>query len=192
MNDRYEAGRCIVQLDRRDITQLDTDAIVNAANGSLLGGGGVDGAIHAAAGPKLLESCREVKRRLPDGVLRTGKAVLTPGFQLRAKYVIHCVGPIYARTGEEAPTLLASCYQNALALCRQHALQSVTFPSISTGVYGYPLLEAARVALATVKRELESHGGPELVRFALFDDRTLAAYAFVAREVFATPPDGTH
>lgn len=180
MQHRYDAGKGVVLLERGDITRQDTDAIANAANGSLLGGGGVDGAIHAAAGPGLLDACREVKKSLPGGVLHTGGAVLTPGFRLKARFVIHCVGPVYARAGDDAPRLLASCYENALALCHQHGLQSVAFPSISTGVYGYPIIEAAPIALAAVRRFLGRSSPPGVVRFVLFDDRTLDAYVAAA------------
>jgi len=185
MQHRFAVGRGTVVLERADITRLDTDAIANAANGSLLGGGGVDGAIHAAAGPGLLDACREVKKALPSGMLHTGGAVITPGFQLKARFVIHCVGPVYARAGDQAPRLLASCYETALELCRQHQLRSIAFPSISTGVYGYPIHEAAPIALAAVKRFIEAQRLPMLVRFALFDDRTLSAYVCAAEKLLA-------
>ncbi len=179
-----------------DVTAQDTDAIANAANAMLMGGGGVDGAIHRAAGPELLEALRGLKKTLPGGVLRTGGAVITPGFSLRAKHVVHCVGPIYAREGDEAPARLASCYREALRLVREHSLSSIAFPSISTGVYGYPVREAARVALETVAVELREFGGrggsaprpgPSLVRFVLFDLETLDAYVEAARALALEP-----
>jgi O-acetyl-ADP-ribose deacetylase (regulator of RNase III) len=171
-----------------DITRLAVDAIVNAANPMILGGGGVDGAIHRAAGPKLLEACRKAKKSLPDGLLETGGAVLTPGFDLPARFVIHTVGPIFAQHGEGAWEFLASCYRRSLELCRQQGLQSVAFPSISTGAYGCPVNESARVALRAIRDELHGQTLPENVTFALFDRRTLAAYEEALREVQAEIP----
>jgi O-acetyl-ADP-ribose deacetylase (regulator of RNase III) len=118
---------------------------------------------------------------LPGGVLRTGGAVITKGYGLPAKHIVHCVGPIYAREGAEAPALLASCYREALALVRQNALASIAFPSIATGVYGYPVRQAADVAIRTIEEELREHRAPALVRFALFDDATVEAYEAAAR-----------
>ncbi len=178
---RWPVAASFLELVVGDVTQQDTDAIGNAANTMLLGGGGVDGAIHRAAGPELLEACHALKKTLQGGVLRTGGAVITPGFQLRAKHVIHCVGPMYAREEAEAPELLASCYREALVLARAHGLSSVAFPSIATGVYGYPVDAAAAIALDTVIAELKEHGAPALVRFVLFDEDTLEAYARVGR-----------
>lgn len=178
------AGGSII-LERGDITKQRTEAIANAANSSLLGGGGVDGAIHRAAGPQLLQACREVKAKLAYGMLPTGEAVLTNGFALPARYVIHCVGPIYSQAGSEAPRLLASCYRNALKLCREHGIRSIAFPSISTGVYGYPVEKAAPVALGAVRDTLEPGQPPEEVRFCLFDDATLEAYIAAATNLFA-------
>ncbi|WP_281328675.1 O-acetyl-ADP-ribose deacetylase [Polyangium sp. 6x1] len=171
-----------------DITTEDVDAIANAANAGLLGGGGVDGAIHRAAGPDLLSACREEKKSLPGGLLRTGGAVLTPGFRLRARHVIHCVGPAYAREGAAAARLLASCYTEALRLCRAHGLSSIAFPAISTGIYGYPLDEAARVSLTAVRDDLCAHGAPALVRMVLFGVNALSAFERAADEVFGGAP----
>lgn len=133
-----------------DITQLAVDAIVNAANSTLLGGGGVDGAIHDAGGPEILEECRKIRdTQYPDG-LPTGQAVITTGGELAAKHVIHTVGPIYGHHGGREPELLADCYLNSVALAVANKLHSIAFPSISTGAYGYPKHEAASVVGATV------------------------------------------
>lgn len=180
----FSTGGATLELVQGDITRSDTTAIANAANSMLMGGGGVDGAIHRAAGPALMEALREKKRGLPGGRLPTGGAVLTPGFELQAKYIIHCAGPIYAREGHRAPELLASCYAEALALCREHGIDSVAFPSISTGVYGYPVAEAAPVALKAVRDALQHEGAPRLCRFVLFDTPTFEAYSTAAGAVF--------
>ncbi|MBK7581052.1 MAG: O-acetyl-ADP-ribose deacetylase [Myxococcales bacterium] len=177
---RYSLGGAELELCRGDLTESDTVAIANAANSMLMGGGGVDGAIHRAAGPELLEALRELKRDLPGGLLETGAAVITPGFGLTAKWVIHCVGPIYDREGEAAPKLLARCYTKALELCRRRELESVAFPSISTGVYGYPVELAAKVALDAVRRGVGEGKQPKLVRFVLFNEPTLDAYRTAA------------
>ena len=158
-----------LELVQGDIAQQDTDAIVNAANSSLLGGGGVDGAIHSAAGPELLAECRTL------GGCQTGDAKITKGYRLKAHYVIHTVGPIFRNSPREAE-LLASCYQRSLELAGVHHLQSVAFPSISTGAYGYPVDQAAPVALRAVIGYLNMHKGVELVRFVLFDRQTFQVY----------------
>jgi O-acetyl-ADP-ribose deacetylase (regulator of RNase III) len=180
----WDVGAGRVEIVLGDVTREDTDAIANAANSGLLGGGGVDGAIHRAAGPELLEACRAIKRSLPGGLLPTGGAVITPGFALRARYVIHCVGPVYAEEGRErAATLLARCHAEALRLVRAHALASVAFPAISTGIYGYPVEEAARVALGAVAAELRAGASPLLVRFVLFGEPALEAFTRAAGDL---------
>jgi O-acetyl-ADP-ribose deacetylase (regulator of RNase III) len=159
-----------IELAQGDITRESTDAIVNAANTGLRGGGGVDGAIHRAGGPAILEECRRI------GGCPTGEAVITTGGNLRARYVIHTVGPIYRDGRHGEPDLLAGAYRSSMKLAKQHHLSSIAFPSISTGVYGYPVEEAAPVALRVVLDELEQPETITLVRFVLFDERTYAAY----------------
>ncbi len=168
-------GRGTIELVRGDITQEKTDAIVNAANSSLLGGGGVDGAIHRAGGPQILSECREIRAR--QGECPAGEAVITSGGRLAARYVIHTVGPVWRGGARGEPALLASCYRNSLALAGRNGVRTIAFPSISTGVYGYPAVKAAPVALGAVATYLENaDGAPERVRFVLFDDDTFEAY----------------
>jgi len=153
-----------------DITTLAVDAIVNAANTSLLGGGGVDGAIHRAAGPELLAECRTL------GGCRTGEAKLTRGYRLPARFVIHAVGPVWHGGTRGEPELLASCYRNSLAIAAEHGLRSIAFPSISTGVYGYPIELAARVAVDAVRDALTAPSTVEEVIFCCFSRRDLEVY----------------
>lgn len=155
----------MIELVRGNIVHQDVDAIVNAANTSLLGGGGVDGAIHAAAGPELLTECRTL------GGCATGSAKMTRGYRLKARHVIHAVGPVFSGAARDA-ALLASTYRACLRIALEHELESIAFPSISTGAYRYPVDRAAPIAIRTV---LE-HRGSLLVRFVLFDESTLKAY----------------
>lgn len=161
---RAHIGTAELELVQGDITEQDTDAIVNAANPSLLGGGGVDGAIHRAGGPQILTECRRL------GGCATGDAKITSGGRLKARHVIHTVGPVYHQHGpERSAALLASAYRRSLEVAAEHGVRSVAFPSISTGAYGYPIHEAAPLALRTVVDYLRAHNGPpRLVRFVLF------------------------
>ncbi len=159
-----------------DITVQKTDAIVNAANSGLMGGGGVDGAIHRAGGPSILEECKQIIKK--QDRLPTGKAVITTGGNLPAKYVIHTVGPVWHGGNSGEPELLASAYRESLALAASNNLESVSFPSISTGVYGYPVDKAASVAISTVKDFLKNgETSIKIIIFVLFDSRTYSAYA---------------
>ena len=168
---RAEVGGAVLELVRGDITEQGTDAIVNAANSALAGGGGVDGAIHRAGGPKIMEECRKI------GGCPTGEARITSGGNLQARYVIHAVGPIYRGGSSDEEQLLADAYRNSLRLAVENALRSIAFPSLSTGAYGYPLPDAAEVALRTVAQFLQNERhGLELVRFVLFDRRTLEQF----------------
>jgi O-acetyl-ADP-ribose deacetylase (regulator of RNase III) len=165
-----------------DITREQVDAIVNAANPSLLGGGGVDGAIHRAAGPALLEACREVRRTLfPDG-LPTGEAVATMGGNLKAKFVIHAVGPVWEQHAEIERELLASCYRKSLAIAAEKNLASVAFPAISTGIYGFPREEAAAVASRAIAAFLSRHEHPREVRLVFFSEDD--AKVFLSHQAF--------
>jgi O-acetyl-ADP-ribose deacetylase len=161
-----------IEVVRGDITTLDVDAIVNAANERMLGGGGVDGAIHRAAGPELLAACRDVPEVRPGVRCPTGEARLTPGFRLPARFVIHTVGPVWHGGARGEPELLARCYRSALTLARDRGLRSIAFPAISCGVYGYPLDEAAAVAVREVSAFQAEHGAPERVLLVAFDDVT--------------------
>jgi len=157
-----------------DITREEVDAIVNAANSSLIGGGGVDGAIHRAGGPAILEACRRIRATTyPDG-LPTGEAVITTGGNLPARFVIHTVGPIYGNHGGQEAPLLAACYENSVALAARHDLTTLAFPAISTGVYGYPKEDAVRVSIEALKRALATHASIREVRLVYFSDADAA------------------
>jgi len=155
-----------------DITNLAVDAIVNAANERMLGGGGVDGAIHRAAGPALLDACRAVPEVRPGVRCPTGESRITPGFRLPARHVIHTVGPVWQGGAAGEPELLASCYRSALELAREHRVKSIAFPAISCGVFGYPVERAATVAVSTITASLAAHDAPESVVLVAFDVTT--------------------
>lgn len=160
-----------IKLVQGDITECAVDAIVNAANESLLGGGGVDGAIHRAAGLQLLAECRAL------GGCRTGQAKITQAYSLPAKYVIHTVGPVYHGGAKGEAKLLASCYRQSLELARAHECRTVAFPAISCGVYGYPIADAAQIAIGTIREFLADNGLPERVLLVLFSASDFDAYA---------------
>lgn len=166
-----------IEIIEGDITRLDVDAIVNAANRSLLGGGGVDGAIHRAAGPGLLEECRQL------GGCNTGEAKITRGYDLPARWVIHTVGPVWRGGDYGEDQALANCYRNSLQLAQQHQLKTIAFPSISTGAYGFPLPRAARIALREVKHFLERNPLPERVILVCFGRASYLQYKQVAQDI---------
>ncbi|MBI4523135.1 MAG: O-acetyl-ADP-ribose deacetylase [Deltaproteobacteria bacterium] len=163
---RFLDGRVVIKLG--DITKEDVEAIVNAANSSLMGGGGVDGAIHRAGGPQILRECKEIRSaHYPDG-LPTGQAIITTAGKMAARHVIHTVGPVYGQGGREKAEQLAACYRNSLFLAAESKLKSVAFPAISTGVYGYPMEEAAQVSSRAIERFLGSDKRIEEVRLVFF------------------------
>jgi O-acetyl-ADP-ribose deacetylase len=166
-----------IRLVEGDITRVVADAIVNAANSTLVGGGGVDGAIHRAGGPEILAACRLLRAGAYARGLPPGEAVITTAGRLRARHVIHTVGPVWAGGLAGEATVLARCYANSLSLAAAHGLESVAFPSISTGAYGYPVAKAAAIALGAVREALERPSSLALVRFALWSDADLATYA---------------
>jgi O-acetyl-ADP-ribose deacetylase (regulator of RNase III) len=172
-----KVGQSILELVEGDITQQDTDAIVNAANKYLRPGGGVDGAIHRAGGPSIEAECRQL------GGCPTGEARITTGGNLKARYVIHTVGPVYKDGLHREPELLASCYRESLKLASAQGLKSLSFPSISTGVYGYPLDKAARIALTTIRDYLAQHPEIARVRCVLFGQAAYAVYEKILQEL---------
>lgn len=175
---KVSINRSVIEIVQGDITQQETEAIGNAANSRLAGGGGVDGAIHRAGGPEIMA---ELKAKYPQGC-PTGSAVITGGGKLKAKYVIHAVGPIYSGSPKDAQ-LLSNAYRKSLELCSEHRISSISFPSISTGAYGYPVKEASRIALQTVMDYLKEHPEVKLVRFVLFDSKTFEVYKESLKEL---------
>jgi O-acetyl-ADP-ribose deacetylase (regulator of RNase III) len=165
-----------IELIRGDITKLDVDAIVNAANSSLLGGGGVDGAIHRAAGPQLLNECRTLNGCSP------GKAKITKGYRLPARYVIHTVGPVWYGGNNDEAALLKSCYLSCLDIAESENLKSIAFPNISTGAYGYPKNEAALIAINAVKQWIGSHNQPSRIAFVVFDEENHHIYQEILKD----------
>lgn len=174
----------MMRIVQGDITGLEVDAVVNAANEGMLGGGGVDGAIHRAAGMELFEACLKVPEVRPGVRCPTGEARITPGFRLKAKWVIHTVGPVWHGGGRGEAGKLAACYRNSLALAAENGCRSVAFPCISTGVYGYPIEAAAEIAVGEVRKFLEEHPEMEVV-FCCFSGRNAEVYARVLREAGA-------
>jgi O-acetyl-ADP-ribose deacetylase (regulator of RNase III) len=182
---QFRVGRTVTKIIQGDITEQETEAIVNAANPSLMGGGGVDGAIHRKGGPSILEECKKIRAtQYPDG-LPTGKAVVTKAGRLKAKYVIHTVGPIWRGGGKGEADLLAQAYRSCLNLAASMDIKSIAFPSISTGVYGYPIYDASRVALRTVKGFLDEKPVFDEVVFVLFSEDALRVYEDAATEIFS-------
>ncbi|HLV86075.1 MAG TPA: O-acetyl-ADP-ribose deacetylase [Candidatus Sulfotelmatobacter sp.] len=167
-----------------DITKETTDAIVNAANSSLLGGGGVDGAIHRAGGPAILAECRQIVSKI--GRLPAGQAVLTTGGQLPAKYVIHTVGPVFRGGDHGEAETLASCHRESIRVADEHQLRSLAFPAISTGAFGYPVSDAANVAISSVADTLRSTQSVKLCRFILFDSGDLKTFERIAKKLEST------
>jgi len=179
----FHVGSAVLQLVRGDITEVEADAIVNAANSSLMGGGGVDGAVHRRGGPKIAEECRRIREtEWPDG-LPTGKAVITSGGNLKAKHVIHTVGPVWMGGFHVEAELLKQAYRNSLKLAVSKGLKTVAFPSISTGAYGYPVEEASRVAVGTVKDFLEKEDKLDRVMLVLFSETDFQVYAETAKSL---------
>jgi O-acetyl-ADP-ribose deacetylase (regulator of RNase III) len=172
-----QIGSATLELVEGDITAQDTEAIVNAANSSLRGGGGVDGAIHRAGGPAILEECMRI------GGCPPGEARITTGGRLRARWVIHTVGPVYRDGGHGEPELLAGAYRNSLRLASERGIRSLAFPSVSTGAYGYPMADAARIALSVAIEYLTAHPEIGLVRFVLFGQAALQAYEAALTEL---------
>ena len=181
----FQVGKAILQIIKGDITDVEADAIVNAANSLLMGGGGVDGAIHRKGGPKILEECKRIRAtEWPDG-LPTGKAVITSSGNLKAKHVIHTVGPVWLGGFHVEAELLKQAYKNSLRLAVAKGLKTIAFPSISTGAYGYPIEDASRIAVRTVKEFLEKEDKLEKVVFVLFSERDFEIYLETAKSILA-------
>jgi O-acetyl-ADP-ribose deacetylase (regulator of RNase III) len=181
----FRVGKTKIRIVRGDITEQNTDAIVNAANSSLMGGGGVDGAIHRKGGPKILEECKKIRETEWHEGLPTGKTVITTGGNLKAKYVIHTVGPIWRGGKHGEPELLAEAYRNSLKTAVSRGLKTIAFPSISTGAYGYPMKEASNVALKTIKEFLEKEDKLGEVILVFFTQFSLETCEKTAKEIFA-------
>ena len=169
----------VIEVIQADITKLKVDAIVNAANSSLMGGGGVDGAIHRAAGPELLEACRQIVAR--QGGCKTGEAVITSAGRLPCRYVIHTVGPVWRGGNNKEEEHLALCYKNSLKLAVSNEIRTIAFPNISTGVYGFPRKQAAIIAIETVQTYLIAKPGIEKLTFVCFDTENLALYTSIIK-----------
>jgi len=181
----FASGQTLEFHGPADITKETTEAIVNAANSSLLGGGGVDGAIHRAGGPSILEECRRIVARF--GTLPAGKAVITIGGRLPAKHVVHTVGPIYRGGQQREAETLASCYRESIRIADEHGVQSLAFPSISTGAYGYPIDEAAEIAVRTVAEHLPKAAHLHHLRFVLFSASDCRTYVRAAEKISREP-----
>jgi O-acetyl-ADP-ribose deacetylase (regulator of RNase III) len=176
-------GRTKIRVVQGDITEQDVDAVVNAANSSLMGGGGVDGAIHRRGGPAILEECKRIRQKEWPGGLPAGKAVITTGGSLKARHVIHTVGPVWSGGQGGEPAALAECYCNSLRIASRNGVRSLAFPSISTGAYGYPVREASRVALKAVKSYVESKEAPAEVTFVLYSENDFKTYMGALEEL---------
>jgi O-acetyl-ADP-ribose deacetylase len=181
----FANGKALELHGPADITKETADAIVNAANSSLLGGGGVDGAIHHAGGPSILKECKRIVAKI--GTLPAGKAVITTGGRLPAKYVIHTVGPVYRGGRQHEAETLANCYRECIRIADDHGIKSLAFPSISTGAFGYPVHEAAPIAVRTIIEALPPCAHVEQVRFVLFDIATREAYVRAAEKISREP-----
>jgi O-acetyl-ADP-ribose deacetylase len=184
MHNEFKIGKATLRLVKGDITNMETDAGVNAANSSLMGGGGVDGAIHRRGGHKILEECKKLRATTWPQGLPTGKAVITGAGNLKARHIIHTVGPIYRGGNQGEPKLLEQAYSNSLKLAASEGLKSIAFSSISTGAYGYPIEEASYIALKTAKIFLEKEDYLNKVVFVLFSKRAFEAYLDKAEELF--------
>ena len=182
MSEFVLAGECLLVIEQADITRLEVDAIVNAANERMLGGGGVDGAIHRAAGPELRAACEQVSETRPGVRCPTGEARLTPGFRLPARFVVHTVGPVYSSRESSSP-LLRAAYRSSLRLAREKRARSIAFPAISCGVFGYPLDEAAPLSIETCREHCE---GFDRVVFALFGEATYSAWESAAERLLSS------